>query len=188
MGSYGIITSLAVISIATLPLIWAIYQLSINAQTYTLESINKLSQLNESEKVDIKFINNSIQWINTTVLRIKVLNKGAKGIHFNQFKHMTLIIDYISSGERIIKYIPYNQSGQEECWKIIDAYQNGYTIELANPLRILSNKVTGIWDPGEVVTIEIRLNPSKGIDTNTTYTITLSTLDGVYTMYRGVYK
>ena len=188
MGGYGIITALAIITIATLPLIWAMYQLSINAQTYTLESVNKISQLNESEKAEITFINNSIQWINTTNLRIKVLNKGVKGIHFNQFKHMTLLMDYISNGERIIKYIPYNQNGQEECWRIINAYQNGYTIEIANPLRIQSNKVTGIWDPGEIISIEIRLNPDKGIDTNTTYTLTLSTPDGSYTTYRGEYK
>ena len=189
MGGYGIIATVAIITIATLPLIWIVFQATVSQQTYTLEAIARVSEIDRrTESVKIEILNNTLTWDNPRRFTVKIINNGDEGIHFRDFKYMTLIFDYISKGNRIIRYIPYNQDGGLEYWRILSVYQSGYTTELVNPFRTGPDGNSGIWDPDEIIEIEVWLYPTLRIDEGTSYTLLISTPNGAYDVYRGVYE
>ncbi len=189
MGGYSLIATVAILTIAILPLIWITINLNMGTQTKLISTFQELKKMIQNrDQEDIEIIDNSINWTNNTEFTIQIRNIGKVGIHYKDFKYISIIIDYKSSNLRRIRYIPFIQYNTPEYWEVLSVYTEGYNKELANPYNQLNNTYTGIWDPKEIIVIKIHLDPAYPIDNSSTYSIIFSTPKGSYDIYRGVYQ
>ena len=93
-----------------------------------------------------------------TTIRAEIINKALKSIPLRNLNLMDIILVYESQGAIRAAWIPYRRDGEGlEGWHVTDITQ-GEAGEIINPSS--RNFTTGMWDPGETLHIEIRLNPS----------------------------
>ncbi len=181
MSGQGGILAFGIIALTIIPMLFSIALININ---YHAKLINNLTyeynELNKALWSKIRISDDSITWIDSYTVILNVSNVGYTSIRTADFKYITIIIKYTSNGRNITLTIPYNQNynGDGAYWKVLNcSLESGR--EVSNPIRIYPDgHITGIWDPKEILTIEIHLPVNYPRDSNTPYMIAFITPDG----------
>ena len=142
------ISSIVAIAITIIIIIIAMYY-SISIMNKYIELVDKSIEitLNMYEVCipDVKLLNysitNNVITFNITLVRCE--------IPINKFKYIDMIITYqdINNISRI-EWVKYSQNCTIGTWCIVDIYQ-----DYLNPINITTQ--TGIWDPGEIIKINL---------------------------------
>lgn len=96
----------------------------------------------------------SVSFVSSTEVEIRVTNTGSLGIPVSQFNHVDLVVVYFVSGEYwTALYCNYNPSGGSATWRIESVITSGSIGESLNPISANN----GVWDPGETLVIRAEL-------------------------------
>lgn len=184
MSSYGAIISFGILLISVFPFIFGYLYTMMNYQNMVNDLISTKYDIERSRlKTSIRILANSSNWSDPTHLNISILNNGDSSIWIKDFSKISLILVYYSHGDKIISFIPYDQSQVGGAyWYVVNITDDKLGYEVTNPINLTIG--SGAWDSNEIINIQIVLDPSLARDANSNYIIIVSTPDG-FTDYVG---
>jgi hypothetical protein len=137
----------------------------------------------------IDIVSDNVTWINSTLLSVPVKNTGSVHWLAREFRHIDVILKYVSNNRNLTVFIVYNQSqspGTGFFWKVNRVYLENLGYEVENPVGVSDSSVYGLWDPDEIMEIYIYLPIDLPRDASTTYMVKIVTPDGVGDSMAGV--